>query len=309
MAMNEYNLLLSDGSSWCLTGDQHNSRLVDKLATIMELEECALNGSHELIFCKSDNTHVVFDGIIDVVPSKSCSYESSNYLYFYYHRTLRIWCHNSIPDVACEVLFNNGAKIDFINMWFALYPIYQRSICKGGLPFHAGLAELGGRGVLLAASGDTGKSTCCRRIPVPWQALCDDETLVVLDKQKTYRAHPFPTWSDYIWRQSEKTWNVQYSVPLSGVYFLEQSEIDEVAPMGEGEAALLISESAMQICEKFWRNAGEEEQRKFRRKLFNNACKMARQIPAYRLSVSRYGKFWEKVEETLGWRVRDYDTE
>ena len=73
-----------------------------------------------------------------MVPSKSCSYESSNYLYFYYHRTLRIWCHNSIPDVLCELLFNKGARIEFMNMWFALYPIYQQSICKGGLRHEGG---------------------------------------------------------------------------------------------------------------------------------------------------------------------------
>jgi len=88
-------------------------------------------------------------------------------------------------------------------------------------------------------------------------------------------------------------------VPLTGVFFLEQSKIDEVAPIGEGEAALLISDSAVQICEKFWRNAGKEEQRKFRRELFNNACKMAKQIPAYRLGVSLHGRFWEKIEQVL----------
>jgi len=74
-----------------------------------------------------------------------------------------------------------------------------------------------------------------------------------------------------------------------------------VAPIGAGEAALLISESAMQICEKFWRNASKKEQRKFRKMLFDNACKMAKQIPAYRLGVSRNGRFWEKMEEVLEW--------
>jgi SynChlorMet cassette protein ScmC len=294
-----FHLSLSDGTSWGLRADHHNFPLVSKLATIMELDEYAVNGSHELIFCRNANADVVLDGMFDEVPSKSCSSGSSIYSYFYYHRTLRMWCHNSVPDVACEVLVNNGAKIDFINMWFALHPIYQRSISKGGLPFHAGLVERGGRGFLMAASGDTGKSTCCRRLPEDWQALCDDETLIVLDKNEKFRAHPFPTWSDYVWRQSAKTWNVQYSVSLSGIFFLEQSEIDEVSPIGAGEAALLISESAIQICEKFWENASEEKQRKFRKMLFNNAFKMAKQIPAYRLGVSRNGRFWEKMEEVI----------
>ena len=266
----------------------------------MELDESVASGSRELILCGSANTPKVLDEMFDMVPCKSCSYGTSKNLQYYYHQTLRIWCRDNVPQVVCEVLFNNSAPLEFINMWFALHPIYQRSICKGGLPFHAGLADLGGRGVLLAASSDTGKSTCCLRLPDHWQPLCDDELLVVIDKYKKYRAHPFPTWSDYLWRQSEKTWNVQYSVPLCGVFFLEQSKIDEVAPIGEGEAALLISESAMQICEKFWRTLDIEDQRPFRKEVFNNACAMAKQIPAYRLGVSLHGRFWEKMEEALG---------
>jgi SynChlorMet cassette protein ScmC len=123
--------------------------------------------------------------------------------------------------------------------------------------------------------------------------------LVVLDEQKKYQAHPFPTWSDYLWKQSNQTWNVQYSVPVCGVFFLEQSDIDDVVPLGRGEAALLISESAMQICEKFWRSVDKHGQKKFREQLFNNACEMAKRIPAYRLHVSLHGKFWEKIEQVL----------
>jgi SynChlorMet cassette protein ScmC len=266
----------------------------------MELEECDIDGSARLVFCIRDNTHEALDRMLDVGTSKSYSSGRDDGWYSYYHRTLRVWCHNSIPDVVCEVLVNKGVKIELINMWFALQAIYQRSISKGGLPFHAGLIELGGRGVLLAAAGDTGKSTCCRRIPHPWRLLCDDEVLVALDKQQKYRAHPFPTWSDYLWQQSEKTWNVQFSVPLFGVFFLEQSEGDEVKSIGEGEAALLMTESAIQICHKFWRSVDKEDQKKFREELFNSACKMAKKIPAYRLGVSLNGRFWEKIEQVLG---------
>ena len=76
-------------------------------------------------------------------------------------------------------------------------------------------------------------------------------------------------------------------------------KLDGLSDKAKGLQELLISESAMQICEKFWRNASEEEQRKFRKMLFNNACKMAKQIPAYRLGVSPNGRFWEKMEDVL----------
>jgi SynChlorMet cassette protein ScmC len=242
----------------------------------MELDEYAIDGSRQLIFCGSANRHRVSSGMIDMVPSSSCSHGASNYSHFYYHQRLCTWCHNDVSAFECEVLFNKGARIEFLNMWLSLLPIYQQSIYRGGLPMHAGLVEVDGQGFALAASGDIGKSTCCRRLPDAWRPLCDDEMLVVLDKEKKYRAHPFPTWSDYLWQQSEKTWNVQCSVPLSGIFFLEKSETDEVEPVGEGEAAALMTDSAMQICEKFWRNKDKEDQKEFREQLFNNSCKMAK---------------------------------
>ena len=86
-------------------------------------------------------------------------------------------------------------------------------------------------------------------------------------------------------------------MPLSAIIFLEQSGTDTIEPLGEGHAAVLITKSASQIYEKFWRKSDQTDQRKFREELFNNACKMAKQIPAYRLGVSLNGRFWEKMEE------------
>jgi len=185
-------------------------------------------------------------------------------------------------------------------MWNALYPIYRESIDQGGLPFHAGLVELDGRGIILAGPGDTGKSTCCSRLPDYWNPLCDDEVLVVLDNEGNFRAHPFPTWSDYLWGESEKTCNVQRSVPVSGVFFIEQSQIDEALPLGQGKSAVYMNESATQVCRRFWRGADNEYKRTFRKNMFNNACKMAKKIPAFRLRVSLHGRFWEEIERVLG---------
>jgi SynChlorMet cassette protein ScmC len=186
-------------------------------------------------------------------------------------------------------------------MWNALYPIYQKSIGRGGLPFHAALIEKKGAGVLLAASGDTGKSTCCRRLAANWTPLCDDEALVIADKEKRFRAHPFPTWSDYMYRGSDNTWDIQYSVPLCGVFFLEQSDTDETIALGQGEAAALVNKSVTQVCEKYWRTGSREFQRNFRRQVFNNAYALAKNIPAFKLRVSLNGRFWEKIEQALCW--------
>jgi SynChlorMet cassette protein ScmC len=148
----------------------------------------------------------------------------------------------------------------------------------------------------LAAPGDTGKSTCCRRLPAGWTAWGDDEILVVLDPQGTYQAHPFPTWSEYLEQRSEQTWPVQHSVPLAAVFFLEQAPTDEALPVGQGHAAFLMTESAAQVGRKFWSKLDPEFERDFRRALFDNASRLAQRVPAFRLRCRREGRFWEEIE-------------
>jgi SynChlorMet cassette protein ScmC len=169
----------------------------------------------------------------------------------------------------------------------------------GGLAFHAGLVEYNGKGYLLAGPGDTGKSTCCRRIPSSWRALCDDESLAVVDPNGMYRTHPFPTWSDYILRNSDNSWDVQYSVPLAGIFFLEQAETDDIRPLRDAEAAALINNAAVQVWNKFLLRSDISSKRYFKLKLFDNACKMAKKVPSYLLSVSLTGSFWEKMEQVV----------
>lgn len=204
------------------------------------------------------------------------------------------------PDLA------NGKRSDikkdtekFMAVLNVLLPVYRQSISLGGLLVHSGLAEYNGKGVLLAAHSGTGKSTCCRRLPDHWQPLCDDEALIVLDRKNRYRVHPFPTWSEYLWEQSGRTWDVQHSVPLASIFFLEQSTSDGIEPLGQGKAAVLLHASANQICHKFAHILNSEEQKKLWCQLFNNACEMVQKIPAFRLHVSLHGKFWTEIEQAL----------
>jgi SynChlorMet cassette protein ScmC len=197
------------------------------------------------------------------------------------------------------VIADSGYERQFILMQFFLFPIYQKSITLGGLPFHTALAEFKGKGVLLVGPSNFGKSTCSERLPDSWNSLCDDETLAVLDSEGQYRAHPFPTWSDYILKRSEKKWKVEYSVPVEGIFFLKRDKFDKIVPVGKGQAAVLLNQSTMEVCYKFWESISEDEKRDAVRKTFDNACNMAEQIPSYYLHVSRQGKFWEAIEEIL----------
>ena len=296
-----FALTLRDGRRWWITGDEYNIQWVEELATIMQLENCPSNSSPKLIFSKmigANNTRygencIEHWGLCTKGPNDS-GWRNED------HGSIRIWYHNHFPDIICEIKTNDGDG-KYVNMWISLRSIYNKSISSGGLPFHAGLVELDGRGVLLAGPGGTGKSTCCRRLPGYWKALCDDETLVIPDKQGKYWAHPFPTWSNYHMKRGEKTWNVQYAVPLCGVFFLEQSKTDEITSLGEGKTAILMTESAFQVCLDSRKELAAKDRVESRKAFFNSASRIAKEVPAFRLRVSLHGRFWKEIEKVLKW--------
>lgn len=291
-----YRLQLRDENSWWLTGSQDILSWLNRLAAILELKRTVPDGMPKLIFSRAgDMDHMrdrLNNGAIRGTDNKWSCHD---------RKLIRIWNSNNANDTFCEIKSDGTNVIEYVSMLISLQLIYKKSMSAGGLPFHAALIELDGKGLLLAASGDTGKSTCCRRLPSRWTALCDDETLVVLDKQGEYWAHPFPTWSEYLNTGSGNTWNVQYSVPLCGIFFLEQAEVDESIAIGKGQAAFFITEAVTQICRKFWKSSDIKSQIRYRSRIFDNACKMVETVPAFRLRCSLHGRFWEEIEKAPGW--------
>ena len=279
-----YCLSLADGNHWVLSGNGKNAEFISELAGIMRLKECEQNGFLKLL-------------CLNGKKEKSDDYDS--HWKVYESPSIRILYNENSDKSICEIKSAPDETIKYINMWYSLMPIYMRSMSLGGLPFHAGLAELNGKGVLFAAPGNTGKSTCCRRLPDYWKPLCDDEALVVLSKTGEYMAHPLPTWSDYIMKRASNTWDAQHSVPLSAIFFIEQAETDEIIPMARGRSAVRITGSADEVFMKLLRNLYTEEKIEFRKNTFNNAFDMAQKIPSFQLRVSLNGHFWEKIEEVI----------
>jgi len=167
------------------------------------------------------------------------------------------------------------------------------------MPVHAALVEWEGKGILLAAPGDTGKSTCCRRLQPPWRVLGDEETLVIRDHDGSYLAHPFPTWSDIYERGLKKSWDVQRSVPLSAIFFLEKSEKIEVAPIGRGQAAMQLNRLAREKVTRSWWGEDPEEVTQFNGTIFGNACELIQQVQSYILRTNLTGRFWEAMENII----------
>ncbi len=293
-----YRMQLGDGRGWHISAEDELRSWTEKLANIMELQASKSTGYPRLIFIREKSQN----GQSEEPPYKAEERFAEELAKTGWRvqeiYNVRFWSRPDVTDVICEL---QSEKEDFslVMMRHSLYPIYQRVLDIGGLPFHAGLIEREGKGVLLAAPRNTGKSTCCLRVPKPWRALCDEETLIVGNGQEKYLAHPFPTWSNKFMKHAEQTWNVEEHVSLAAVFFLEQATVEAAIPLGQGEAAVSIYQSAMQVCYRYWHNLDHSEVRIHNNNLFANSCKLAKTVPTFKLRVSLKGRFWEEIERVL----------
>jgi SynChlorMet cassette protein ScmC len=183
---------------------------------------------------------------------------------------------------------------DIIRMMLAIQSLYLAVWPRGGIPVHAAMLEKNGQAVLVAAPGGTGKSTCARRIPLPWTAPCDDSVLLLPCKGK-YFGHPLPTWSDHLIRKDyNRKWDIGHAVPVTGLWFLEHGEEDGISPVGKGEAATRLYQSAVQISGPCVRKPENEDlHNDWHTALFNRCCDAASHLSCGILRVSLTGKFWE----------------
>jgi hypothetical protein len=170
---------------------------------------------------------------------------------------------------------------------------------RGGLLLHGALAEREGQGAVLAGPGMAGKSTASGRLPPPWRSLCDDTTLVVRDAEGRYWAHPWPTWSRFLWGGPGGSWDVQRAVPLKGLFVLVQDEEERAEPVGAGRAATLLVEATEQVMAAMQRDMTVDQRRAIRLRRFDNICALAKAVPCYELHLSLTGAFWEEMERAL----------
>lgn len=293
-------LCLSDGTRWSIQADAGTKACLDSLVSIMRLNfNPKQKAEYDIIF-----SPLIADSQVEASSccasnpiSAQKAYKCLQYMDF---RTLRI-CHDrEFKTFCCAINLGGSEHIRYINLWRSIYPIYLKATQNGGLPFHSALLAYRGDAYLLAGKGGMGKSTACFRIPADWVGCCDDEALVVRTERNRYRAHPFPTWSEYLYQRSQKTWDVQESWPLRAFFFIEQSSQDWVEPVEKGEAAGLINRSSMQVCQRFLRILPLEDRRRLSLQIFTNACEMARSIPAYRMGMTLTGRFWEMMLDAVG---------
>lgn len=262
-------LRLADGSSWQITGsDTAANRVVKHLAEAMSLELSAEADRRIIVSVREATIGKVTirqnNGTIECLLETARS-----------------------PDIL-------AAQAQHLAQVIGLYS--QES---GAVLLHGALAEKDGRGVILAGHGEAGKTTASRRFPEPWRSLSDDTTLVVRDEKGNYRAHPFPTWSTFMFGGDGGTWDIGESVPLDGLFLLEQAPEDRAEPVGRGEATCLLNECAEQVTWPLFHSMTGDRMQAFRLQRFDNLTALTKAVPAYTLKLTLTGSFWKEIERSL----------
>jgi len=291
-----YSLKLASGISWNILATEGGIDWFKKLIAIIGGKQKYNESKNKLIIFRMGSQKGNFYDIItnclqEPIPPKDWTIQVS--------RLVNFFTHKALPYIICDIGEKKSEIDDIQKMNQIFLPIFTYSINNGGIPIHSALIERKGLGYLLAAPSGSGKTTCFRRISKPWHEVCDDLTLIV-KSQNHYYTHPLPTWSDYIFKNSSKTWNIYRYIPLAGIFFIEQSENDKVLSIRQGEAAIKITELSHPMYQINRPNTTKEEQIQIKAKIFSNAWDLASIVPCHILRCSLTGKFWEEIEKVTG---------
>jgi SynChlorMet cassette protein ScmC len=284
----QYDLVLNENLSWRLIATQKVAWWLDKFAAILMLKASTLPLVESMIFCSYEELSKIKNQY-----SETDYWSLLNDLQY-----MQVWENDSnITVCSLSKLMNDEAV--FMSMWSFLPYFYEKSFVYGGIPQHCALLEYKRNGIIIAAVGDTGKTTCAKRVPLPWKTFCDDEALI-LKENNMWHAHPFPTWSDYLLnRDDKKLFDVQHNVPLSAILILQQAQSDEVNLMGKGEAALTLYRYSNHVCSKYYCHLEKKTQLSYQQQLFFNACSTSESLPIYSLKATIDGNFWKKIEDII----------
>lgn len=273
------SLTLADGSSWAIAAeDSCGENIGRSLSDSMQLKPVSHTEQTLMILKNGLKSKNSIQDFISAKNLQSLAHDN------------RITCQ-LYPALNNDILAVQLMKLSLL--------FCSQAEARGGLLVHGGLAEKDGQGVILAGPGDAGKTTASRRLPLPWKSLSDDCTLIVRDKDGVYHAHPWPTWSQFMFGGPGGSWNVQRSVPLKAIFLLAQSKKDQVVPLGQGKAACLLNETTEQAWLGFSFDLESRMKRSLSLQRFENTCSLVKAIPSYLLHISRNGSFWEEIEKVL----------
>lgn len=258
--------------------------LLDELRDIMQLSPSSEENADLTIMSRSH-----YDSL-----SKD---KYSDWQIFYSRKAVRLFNNDVFSKwlmVFPENIMNDH-DIRIVLMWLMLKPFYIHCLSKGALPVHASSASLNGRGIIIAAAGDTGKTTTVRRLPAPWQELADD-TALLLPHDNEFYLYPLPTWSEFIHgRNKSATWKVNKGTKLAGIFFLEQSEQDKADRLSLHVSMMSLYQSSMEAIG----DVKEDISNELKTEIFETTVSITAKVPSFSLHATLTGKVWESIENAL----------
>ncbi len=289
-----YGFRLSDGQCWEIRPGERTGGWADEFARLLGIEPS--QGPADKTIRLERFPHSSGTGDDCVQAPHGCGGEG-----WQVRRSpfLEIWRHRAVPQIVCGL--HETADVLHVReqMRCALFPVYDLTVRRGGLPLHGALVERDGRGVLLVGKSGVGKSTACRRLPPQWNALGDDLALAVRRPGGGFAVHPLPTWSAVGPDAEKRAWDIKRGVHLSAVFFLTQAPEDEILPAGKAVATVVLADAAMKIFDSVRVREQTIEKTLIGGNVFANAAAMAKSVPTYILRLSLTGRFWEKIEDVL----------
>ncbi len=288
-----YFLKLANGSIWHVASRQPETNLfVERFAAVCSMNREPPEHSANLLSC-----HVYsFNRIAEFRAKHPELIETGRKLYF------KIFFDSTFENSF--VFYNMSEYLDETAMMMGvgfLRNALQLQLIGNGCcaPCHCALVKINQHGAVIGGRGDTGKTTCARRIPSPHQAYADDYALV-FEHEGQFLAQAMPTWSDYRKGWTSYSADCSQIINLDACFFLEQSQTDRIEPIN-GIQAVQYANNAMQdlLCVGIVIDMPDELKYGFRVKLFDFAQRLAKAIPTFLLHATLHGDFWNKMSEVL----------
>jgi len=214
----------------------------------------------------------------------------------------RAWIHPKADEAVLELNpeFIDHPEIRYIDMSAALRIVFHHGLVSGsGCALHAASAVRNGGGIVIVASGQTGKSTCHRRLPNTWTPLADDCALAVKNPAGGFSVHPMPTWSNYLRKEKASVFETGTAYPLKALFFLKQDDADKAEKVAPSIAAGILHRLCRESLGSFLSRFPADEKKKLGQDVFEVCWAIAAAAPGYILRATLHGEFWREIESVL----------
>jgi SynChlorMet cassette protein ScmC len=190
----------------------------------------------------------------------------------------------------------NFSSIDNIQIGLQIQMIMNLN----ATPCHCALVEINGKGAIIGAVGNSGKSTCAARLPAPHKVLCDDYAMLFFHDGKI-TAQAMPTWSNFINGNRDYQADCSRSTEVEAFFILKQSDSDYVVSINGINAYQHINMIFQDLLSiRLLKEKPEGFSEFIRTKVFDLAREAVTTTPTYMLYATLEGDFWNKMAEVMG---------